>query len=459
MRKPTGSCRQRSQRSTLRLPDVGASQDLLSSRGRAEAAHGVRDRDDPAPPSRRAWPRRRGPGRRVVRAPPAGLALARRRVGALRRPARTTTKYTRLQHAKESFCEGVSAVDEPRYDAALSDEARALLACALPPLRFALHGIQQIAAYVGQMAPEGRVTIAALLQGADELRRIQRIAYRMAQLRRLDPTLGDDSRARFEREDAWQPLRRALEALLVTWDWAEAFVALNLCLKPVVDELFMVDLPALAKAAETSCWGSSAPRSTRTASGSASGRPRSRASRSPRPTTAPRLSAGSASGPPRASQALEGLAPMLERVAGGAARRRGHAAARCSCSGSSSSRRAETNREPGGARGARPHGDRRRRLRVRSRPRLHALEPGHGAHVRARGRRRRGKARARLARVAVRRRGRCPAAPRARGRGRQPRGLPLRTRSQRGERGHVRGALFALAPRRRRRRGRRRRAA
>jgi toluene monooxygenase system protein E len=165
-------------------------------------------------------------------------------------PRETTyTKYTRLQHAKEVFCEGLLAsIDDSGYDAALAPEARALLAAALPPLRFALHGFQMIAAYFGHLAPEGRVTIAAALQGADEVRRIQRIAYRMAQLRRVEPGFGADSRAVFERDEAWRPLREVVEALLVTWDWAEAFVALNLCVKPVVDELFMIELPAIARA-------------------------------------------------------------------------------------------------------------------------------------------------------------------------------------------------------------------
>jgi toluene monooxygenase system protein E len=165
-------------------------------------------------------------------------------------PRETTySKYTRLQHAKEAYCDRLLvSIDESGYDAALEPEARALLGAALPPLRFAWHGFQMIAAYLGHLAPEGRVTIAALLQGADELRRIQRVAYRMAQLRRLDASFGADSRATFERDEAWRPLRETIEALLVTWDWAEAFVALNVCVKPVVDELFMVEVPALAKA-------------------------------------------------------------------------------------------------------------------------------------------------------------------------------------------------------------------
>jgi toluene monooxygenase system protein E len=165
-------------------------------------------------------------------------------------PRETTySKYVRLQQAKESFCTGLlSSIDDSSYDADLAPQARALLAAALPPLRFALHGLQMVAAYFGHLAPEGRVTIAAALQAADELRRIQRLAYRMAQLRRIDPTFGDDSRARFETDADWRPLREVVERLLVTWDWAEAFVALNVCVKPVVDELFMVEVAALARA-------------------------------------------------------------------------------------------------------------------------------------------------------------------------------------------------------------------
>ena len=33
----------------------------------------------------------------------------------------------------------------------------------------------------------------------------------------------------------------------MTYDWAEAFVALNVCLKPAVDQLFMVELGAVAR--------------------------------------------------------------------------------------------------------------------------------------------------------------------------------------------------------------------
>ena len=160
----------------------------------------------------------------------------------------TYTKYTRLQHAKEAYVDGLlGSIDDSSYDAELPAETRALLGRALAPLRFVGHGFQMIAAYVGQMAPEGRVTITALLQAADEVRRVHRLAYRMAQLRGGDPSFGADGRARFQTDASWQPLRKLVESLLVTYDWAEAFVALNVCVKPLVDELFMVELPAVAK--------------------------------------------------------------------------------------------------------------------------------------------------------------------------------------------------------------------
>jgi toluene monooxygenase system protein E len=164
-------------------------------------------------------------------------------------PRETTyTKYTRLQQAKEAFVDGLLAsIDQSAHDRDLPAEARALLARTLPPLRFVFHGLQMAAAYVGQMAPSGRITIAAGLQAADELRRVHRFAYRMAQLRRVDPAFGDDARAAFQTGACWQPLRRVLETLLVTWDWAEAFVALDVCLKPALDELFLIELGAAAR--------------------------------------------------------------------------------------------------------------------------------------------------------------------------------------------------------------------
>jgi len=164
-------------------------------------------------------------------------------------PRETTyTKYTARAHIKETYLDGIFAsIEQSDYDAALSPEWRTVLARLLSTLRFPLHGLQMMSAYVGQMAPSGRITIAAMFQTADELRRIQRIAYRLGQLRLVHSELGSDGREIWQRDPAWQPLREAIERGLVTYDWGEALILLNLCLKPVIDDLFMVQLPQLAK--------------------------------------------------------------------------------------------------------------------------------------------------------------------------------------------------------------------
>jgi toluene monooxygenase system protein E len=103
-----------------------------------------------------------------------------------------------------------------------------------------------LACYVGQMAPGGRIVITATLQAGDEMRRVQRIAYRVRQLQHLYPGFAGDSKARWQTDPIWQPLRIAIEKLLICYDWAESFVALNLVLKPLLDELFMNHLSDLA---------------------------------------------------------------------------------------------------------------------------------------------------------------------------------------------------------------------
>jgi hypothetical protein len=55
-----------------------------------------------------------------------------------------------------------------------------------------------------------------------------------------------DSKARWRTDTLWQPLRIAMEKLLICYDWAESFVALNLVVKPLMDEIFMNHLSDLA---------------------------------------------------------------------------------------------------------------------------------------------------------------------------------------------------------------------
>jgi toluene monooxygenase system protein E len=165
-----------------------------------------------------------------------------------RDPRETTyTKYTNLQRQKETFVDGVlQSIDELGYDRGLTEAWRGTLARTLAPSRYPFHGLQMIAAYVGQMGPSARITIAGAFQTADEIRRIQRMAYRMRQIQQTYPGFGEESRATWQYDPIWQPLREVIERLLVTYDWGEALVALNLSLKPMLDEVFNAHFASLA---------------------------------------------------------------------------------------------------------------------------------------------------------------------------------------------------------------------
>ena len=158
-----------------------------------------------------------------------------------RDPRETTyTKYTELQMEKEIFVDCIlEEIEANRYDRGLQPEWVQLLEALLAPFRYPGHALMMIAAYVAQMAPGGRIVVAATFQAADEARRVERLAYRIRQLQLASPGFASDSKSRWEQDRCWQPLRQFVERLLVTYDWGEAFVALNLILKPLIDELFL----------------------------------------------------------------------------------------------------------------------------------------------------------------------------------------------------------------------------
>ena len=165
-------------------------------------------------------------------------------------PRETTyARYTALQSNREIYVDGLlQAAEQAGEDQRLSAEWVGRLGQILAPLRYPAHGLQMASAYVGQMAPAGRITICALLQTGDDIRRVQRLASRFKQLQKLHPKLADHGRMLWETDPAWQPLRQAIENLLVAWDWGEAFTALNFAVKPAFDELFNVALGPLAHA-------------------------------------------------------------------------------------------------------------------------------------------------------------------------------------------------------------------
>ncbi len=169
-----------------------------------------------------------------------------------RDPARLTyADYVTLQHERETYVDLLTDHHEAVGSVAALDPGWvATLRSLLVPLRFPLHVLQMTSLYVGQMAPTAFIINCSNFQAADEMRRIQRIAYTTRMLADAhDASLADTATARdpWERDPAWQPLREVLELLLAVRDWGEAFVALDLAVKPVLDELVDGRLSELAE--------------------------------------------------------------------------------------------------------------------------------------------------------------------------------------------------------------------
>lgn len=164
-------------------------------------------------------------------------------------PRETTyTTYTRLSSRHEHHLDVVFRASEgDGPDRRLTKPWIDRVERTLPPLRYVWHGLQMIAAYLGQTAPSGRLTLVALFQAADDMRRIHRVSERMGRLRAREDRLGADAREHWQEHPSWQPLRRVIEEALVTYDWGEAFVALCLAIAPPLDQLTLNELGSLAR--------------------------------------------------------------------------------------------------------------------------------------------------------------------------------------------------------------------
>jgi len=175
-----------------------------------------------------------------------GSALTARSWEQFADPRRTTYRgYTVLEDGREDVVDGLlREIDDTAYDSVLDQEWVRFLDRWYAPLRYPVHGLQMLAAYVAQMAPASRITNCAAFQSADELRRLQRIAYRTVQL--AGPPIAADAvrqqQAVWEDDPAFQPLRELIERALVAYDWGEAFVVTNAVIKPFLDRLVNEEL-------------------------------------------------------------------------------------------------------------------------------------------------------------------------------------------------------------------------
>ena len=126
---------------------------------------------------------------------------------------------------------------------------RACLAKLLAPTRYLAHAMQMAYSYLAQMAPSSYIANCAAFAAADMLRRVSVIAYRTRELQRTWPEdgFGKAERVIWETEAGWQETRKAVELSLIAYDWAECFCAVNLVLRPSIDDVLNRQLGELAR--------------------------------------------------------------------------------------------------------------------------------------------------------------------------------------------------------------------
>jgi len=160
--------------------------------------------------------------------------------------AMTYNDYVCARRAQESVVAGaLRLARENRPD--FTRRWQTTLARVLAPMRYPWHGLQMTSAYLAHLAPGSRIAIAALFQTADLLRCVEALMRRSQILRMFEPTFGDNARKSWEDDRFWQPTRAVIERLLTTYRWGECFAALNLVVKPVLDQWLLHHLSDLAK--------------------------------------------------------------------------------------------------------------------------------------------------------------------------------------------------------------------
>ena len=164
----------------------------------------------------------------------------------------TYRKYCHNQDEQETYVDELlkNFTSVKKSDSGLSSDAVEFFRVVLTPGRYLAHGQQMLSAYIQQMAPSAYVGNCATFQTADTLRRVQRIAYRTKQLANAHPSLGfgKGERAVWENDAGWQPIRRIIEELLIVYDFDRAFVGYELCVRPVLDNLFLQQFARQARA-------------------------------------------------------------------------------------------------------------------------------------------------------------------------------------------------------------------
>ena len=158
--------------------------------------------------------------------------------------------YNMLQDGAETYVYGLLDQFNARgHDAMLEPTWAGSLARLYTPSRYVFHCLQMASAYLTQIAPASTISNCAAYQTADSLRWLTHTAYRTRELANQFPSLGfgSDERNYWENDAAWQGFRELIEKALVAWDWAEAWVAFSLVIRPAVEETLLRGLGQAAR--------------------------------------------------------------------------------------------------------------------------------------------------------------------------------------------------------------------
>jgi toluene monooxygenase system protein E len=158
--------------------------------------------------------------------------------------------YNMLQDGQETHVQSLfDQFNEREHDKMIEPGWEHKLAQCYAPLRYLFHCLQISSAYVQQMAPASTISNCCILQTADSLRWLTHTAYRTHELSMTHPGegFGQNERELWEKEAGWQGLRELMERQLITFDWGEAFVSLNLVIKPTIMESVLKPLQTEAR--------------------------------------------------------------------------------------------------------------------------------------------------------------------------------------------------------------------
>ena len=161
----------------------------------------------------------------------------------------TYRSYVTAQDQRETVVAGIfEDYSDAHQERGLAQSWLRTLAALFTPVRFLVHGMQMCAAYLGYMAPSSYITNCAAFATADLLRRGSVVAYRTRQLQRLFPSSVSVRASAITGSEIWPGKARAKRSSsrCAPNDWAEAFTALNLVLRPRLDDVWLRQLGELA---------------------------------------------------------------------------------------------------------------------------------------------------------------------------------------------------------------------